>query len=271
MFDPGDSTQYKPFGESDERFSIVGGNQKLADVLAARLGNQIHTEHYLKAISQNSKRYILTFGIGSSSSTDVEADMVLLTIPFTTLREVDIRIPLPEPKMNAIRNLGYGTNSKVFVGVNDRVWRNAGYVGYAFSDNGMMTGYDHTQMQTSNAGPGGYTVYLGGKAGIECGTPSLEELQKQFVPAVDQVFPGIIGSFNGRFQRWHWPSYVFSKCSYVSFKTGQYTTLSGAIQKPVDHLFFAGEHCSYEFQGFMNGAAKTGREAAEAIIQKLKG
>jgi monoamine oxidase len=195
---------------------------------------------------------------------------VLLTIPFTTLREVDIRIPLPEPKMNAIRNLGYGTNSKIFVGVNDRVWRNAGYVGYAFSDNGMMTGYDHTQMQTSNAGPGGYTVYLGGKAGIECGTPSLEELQKQFVPAVDQVFPGISGSFNGRFQRWHWPSYVFSKCSYVSFKTGQYTTLSGAIQKPVDNLFFAGEHCSYEFQGFMNGAAKTGREAAEAIIQKLK-
>lgn len=270
LFDPGDASQYKPFGESDERFSIVGGNQKLTDVLAARLAPQIHTEHILRAISQKQNRYVLTFGTGSTSSTDVEADVVLITLPFSVLRDVDIRIELPDWKLNAIKNLGYGTNSKLFVGVEERVWRKQGYSGYAFSDNTMMTGYDHTQMQTSNEGRGGYTIFLGGKPGIDCGTPSLEDLQKVFVPALDQVFPGVNAAFNGRFQRWHWPSYVFSKCSYVSFKAGQYTTISGAIQKPVGNLFFAGEHCSYEFQGFMNGGAKTGREAAEAIIQKLK-
>ncbi|MFI5135160.1 MAG: flavin monoamine oxidase family protein, partial [Chitinophagales bacterium] len=260
----------KLYGTSDERFSIVGGNEKLISVLANRLGDQIHTEHILTAISQKNKKYVLTFQMGGSGAMDVEADIVLLTLPFTKLREVDIRVPLPDWKTNAIKNLGYGTNSKLFVGVNDRVWRNQGYTGYAFSDNAMMNGYDHTQMQNGNQGVGGYTIFLGGKAGVDCGTLSLDDLQKQYVPALDEIFPGMNKSFNGRFQRWHWPSYVFAKASYTSYRVGQYTTLSGAAQKPVDNLYFAGEHCSYEFQGFMNGGAQTGRRAAEAIIEKLK-
>jgi monoamine oxidase len=38
-------------------------------------------------------------------------------------------------------------------------------------------------------------------------------------------------------------------------------------------VFFAGEHCSVDYQGFMNGGAETGRLAAEKIIgiyKKLK-
>lgn len=40
--------------------------------------------------------------------------------------------------------------------------------------------------------------------------------------------------------------------------------------KPVGKLFFAGEHCSYDFQGYMNGGAETGRWAAEAMAEKIK-
>ena len=35
------------------------------------------------------------------------------------------------------------------------------------------------------------------------------------------------------------------------------------------NLFFAGEHCSRDFQGFMNGGAQTGPMAAEAILQRI--
>jgi len=259
------------YGDSDERFSIIGGNQKLTDVLANRLSDQISKEHILTAINQNeNKKYVLTFKISASSTTDVEADIVLLTLPFTALREVDIKIPLPDWKLNAIKNLGYGTNSKLFVGLNDRIWRNQGYTGYSFSDTLMSNGYDHTQLQNGNQGTGGFTIFLGGKTGLDCDKPSLDELKDQYVPALDLVFPGSAQSFNGRFQRWHWPSYVFAKCSYTAYRPGQYTTISGAAKKPVDNLYFAGEHCSFEFQGFMNGGAQTGREAAEAIIEKLK-
>jgi monoamine oxidase len=39
---------------------------------------------------------------------------------------------------------------------------------------------------------------------------------------------------------------------------------------PVGGIYFAGEHTSLDFQGYMNGAAKTGREAAEMIAKKMK-
>lgn len=38
----------------------------------------------------------------------------------------------------------------------------------------------------------------------------------------------------------------------------------------VGNLYFAGEHLSDAFHGYMNGAAQTGRLAAEALIGRLK-
>jgi monoamine oxidase len=39
---------------------------------------------------------------------------------------------------------------------------------------------------------------------------------------------------------------------------------------PIGDVYFAGEHCSVDFQGYMNGAAETGRVAAETILEKVK-
>lgn len=271
IFDPGNGKEAALYGDSDERYAVRGGNLKICERLAAELQEEIREEYFLTALSQQAdQRYRLTFRIAGKGEIDTLADIVLMTIPFTTLREVDMKVQLPEWKTNVIRHVGYGTNSKLFVGVHERIWRQQGYAGYAFSDNGMMNGYDHTQMQHDNKGTGGYTIFLGGKPGVDCGHAPMEALQKQYVNALDGVFPGVAGSFNGNFQRWYWPGYAFSKCSYLSYKAGQYTTMCDAQIRPVGNLYFAGEHCSYDFQGFMNGGAETGRLAAERIIASLK-
>lgn len=38
----------------------------------------------------------------------------------------------------------------------------------------------------------------------------------------------------------------------------------------VGNLAFAGEHLSDEFYGFMNGAAQTGRLAAELVVRRIR-
>jgi monoamine oxidase len=68
----------------------------------------------------------------------------------------------------------------------------------------------------------------------------------------------------------HWPSYPYSLGSYAAYKKGQWTTIRGAEFKPVGNLFFAGEHCSLKYQGYMNGAAETGFLAAQEILKVLK-
>jgi len=272
IFNPDDGKGgYKLYGDSDEIYSVAGGNLKVCDALVNEVKINIFTEHLLTSISlKSNNQYQLTFKVGGAGEIGTPADIVILTLPFTTLRDVDIKVPLPEWKMNVIKNLSYGTSTKLFVGVNDRVWRKQGYTGYAFSDTLMINGYDHTQMQNNIQGKGGYTIFLGGKQALAAGAIDNSELQKQYVPALDGVFPGVASSFNDNFQKWNWASYVFAKCSYLSYSKGQYTSMGGAQYKPVDNLYFAGEHCSYEFQGFMNGGAQTGREVAEKIIAKLK-
>jgi monoamine oxidase len=39
----------------------------------------------------------------------------------------------------------------------------------------------------------------------------------------------------------------------------------------VGNLYFAGEHCSYDFQGYMNGAAQSGLDTAKALMMRLSG
>ena len=271
LFNPGDGKSYQLFGLSDERFSIIGGGQLLCDALAKEAGMGFVSGHMLTAISQNSSgKYQLHFETAPGQTKDIWADIVLITIPFSTLRNVDIKIPLPEWKLNSIHNLGYGTISKLFVGVNERVWRKQGFAGYAFADNGITNGYDHTQLQNGNKGPGGYTIYLSGKTGAGLGARDMNQLKEALIPKLNELYPGVSDSFNERFIRWDWPGYLFSKGSYMAYKTGQYTTLGGTQFAEVGNLYFAGEHCSYAFQGFMNGAAETGRKAAENIIRKLR-
>jgi monoamine oxidase len=76
---------------------------------------------------------------------------------------------------------------------------------------------------------------------------------------------------SGKYSRFHWPTHQFTKAGYSCFKVGQWTTIAGAEGRPVGNLLFAGEHCSYDFQGYMNGGAETGRVAAEEVIKTLSG
>ncbi|HNP23862.1 MAG TPA: FAD-dependent oxidoreductase [Panacibacter sp.] len=272
VFDPGDDKNYQLYGDSDERYSVIGGNLKICEALAGEITDYVLPDHFLRSIKLlSNNKYQLSFKIAGSGNISATADIVLCTLPFTVLREVDLQVPLPSWKLNTIQHLGYGSNSKLFLGVNERVWRKQGYAGYAFADNGMMNGYDNTQMQNHNIGAGGYTIAPGGKAGVEVGTIDQLLLRDKYVKALDGVFPGVATRFNNNFQTWCWPSYAYSKASYVSYKVGQYTSMADSESVPVDNLLFAGEHCSYRFQGFMNGGAETGRLAAEAIIKKIKG
>jgi monoamine oxidase len=59
-------------------------------------------------------------------------------------------------------------------------------------------------------------------------------------------------------------------CSYSYWKPGQYTAFSGYEGTRQGNIHFAGEHCSINFQGFMEGGAQEGRRAAAEILGDLK-
>ncbi len=254
------------YGSSDERYKITGGNQKIVDALADTLKNSIHTEcRLVKLQSKGNNGFELFF---EDKTQPVKADIVLLTLPFKLLREVELNIELPTVKRYAINNLGYGDNSKLFLGFNGRPWRTKyNSVGMSYSDNGTQNSWDNSQMQAGI--DGGLTVYLGGNDAVALGNNTTDFQAQKYLGLLNQLYPGIKDNYNNKAYRMNWQNYPFAKCGYSAWKVGQYTTIAGSEIETVGNLYFAGEHTSYNYQGYMNGGAVTGRRAAENILKKI--
>jgi monoamine oxidase len=259
------------FGESDERYKVRGGNQSICDALAEKYQNHIQLNRTLESIRKKSTGFNLKMSGMSGMSGDVVADMVIMTIPFTKLRLVDIGIPMPQVKWDSINTLGYGTNAKLMLGMNRHVWREQGYCGLVYADNGIPNGWDNAQLQTGDNEAAGLSILFGGESGVNVGKGSVESQKNKYLPKWEQIYKGVTAAHNGKVARMHWSSYPHNLGSYICPTLGQYTTIGGAEQFPVGNLYFAGEHCGGDFAGFMNGAAQSGREAAEAIVAKVNG
>lgn len=260
---------FEIFGDSDERYVTKGGAQRFVDELAKRMDAQVNLGQKLVRIAENGTGYTLDFELLDSGTTvSVDADFVILTLPFSTLRDVDLQVELPAAKKKAIAELGYGYNAKILVGFDQRIWRDQGYSGYTYADVGFQLAWDCSRQQDGT--DGGLTLYSGGQAGLDVGKGSAASQADKLMPGVEKVYPGVTATRNGTVARFHWPTYNLSKGSYACYLPGQWTTIAGAEIETVGRLFFAGEHTSANFQGFMGGGAETGRVAAEGVLALIK-
>jgi monoamine oxidase len=255
-------------GESDERYKVKGGNQQLVDELARRLEQQIQRRHRLESIKSKGEGFTLTFQ-ADSGVVEEDADIVVLAIPFTMLREVNMQVPLSPLKQKAIKELGYGMNGKVLVGFKTRHWQTLGYSGATYTDQPFQLAWDNSFLQPGMAG--GLTLYSGGKLANDAGQGTAEEVAARLMTGVERAYPGILKERNGKVSRFHWPTFPWTKSSYSCYRPGQWTTIAGSEGLPEGNLHFAGEHCSYDFQGYMNGAAQSGADTAKAIMGQLSG
>ncbi len=255
------------FGISDERYKLRNGNQQIPNALAKRYTNHLEMGRALQAIRTKGNAYELVF---SGMSVPVVADYVIITIPFSILRKLDVKLEMPKVKRKCINELGYGTNAKLMIGTKRHLWREQGYTGLVYSDNGITNGWDNAQLQTPDNQSAGLSILFGGKRGINVGHGTPEQQKDKYLKLWEQIYPGATAAYNGKTARMHWPSYPHALGSYICPTVGQYTSIYGAEQMPLGNVFFAGEHCGGDFAGFMNGAAQSGREAAEAVLLKVK-
>jgi monoamine oxidase len=255
------------FGASDERFKIRAGSQRLTDALAARLGPRVFTGCRLVRLRRSGSDWVLTLA-GTHSAVDVRADAVVLALPFTLLREVDLGNLLPPAQRLAVDTLGYGTSSKLMLGTQRRIWRDQGCDGGVYTDTPLQTSWDCSRQRADDGGV--FTVFLGGREGMAVGQRDEAAQAHRFAAMADGIFPGFASQLTGATRRVHWASQPFAMGAYTCYRPGQWTSFGGAESTPLrGGLYFAGEHCATASQGYMNGAAETGRKAAMAIIRRL--
>jgi monoamine oxidase len=266
------------YGTSDERYHITGGNQQLPQAIAHLITTRapkctINLNTKMTAIARNADgTYTLTFtGPGGTSSQVF--DQVILTLPFSVLRGLTFGAAgFSSDKTYAINNLGYGTNSKLQLQFSSRYWNlseqpwSIANDGTTYVDTAFQSGWDVTRGQ---AGTSGIMVrYAGGTIGTSFtrdDPASLDTYAKDTLSLLEAFFPGITPYYNGLVTLsapWRNPDLLGS---YSCWKVGQYTSVAGLERLRQGNCHFAGEHCSINFQGFMEGGAEEGARAAAEI------
>jgi monoamine oxidase len=270
---------FRMFGRSDERYHIVGGNEALPRAIAETLpAGSIQTGASLTAIAKNADgSYALSFSRGNSKFS-VTADRVILALPFSILRNLDYKAAGFNPlKTTAIQQIGYGTNAKLHLQFTNRMWNQTGPWGISNGSSFSDTGYQNT-WEVTRAQPGqtGILVdYTGGSIGAsftgDNTKPSVvQSYALQFLSQLQAVFPGISQQWNGRATLDTPARNPYSLGSYSFWKKGQYTLFAGAERERSGRCHFAGEHCSINFQGYMEGGADEGARAATEILADYK-
>jgi monoamine oxidase len=273
-------SKFTPFGVfSDERYHVVDGNDRITEGLTRELPGQIsYGSRLLRARHLSDGRIELTFQQGSRTVTFTH-DIIVLAIPFTTLRhvELDANLGLPPPQRVAIQELGYGTNAKMMIGFSSRPWHPLGSNGTAYTNLANVQTTWETNPSRGTVTRGVLTDYSSGQRGAGLNPHAVQAETQRFLTDLNHVFPGTLGAatlVQGQYLAHleHWPSNPFMKGSYTCYKPGQFTTMAGLEGIPAGNLLFAGEHTNsfYEWQGFMEGAALSGIAAAKSILTAAK-
>jgi monoamine oxidase len=258
------------FGPSNEKYHVRGGNDQIAEALAAALPGPITRGSELVAIRQTpAGAYALTFDQGGTTI-PVTADRVVLALPFSIMRRsVDwSRAGFGPEKSRAIRELGMGTNSKLHVGFRTRHWRALGCTGDTYSDTGYQASWEVSRAQPGTAGL--LVDYTGGRIGDSFGSGTPATRAARFLGQLEPVLPGVSDQWDGTATVDYWAAYPWTLGSYSYYRPGQYTAFGGAEEEVSGACHFAGEHTTQDYQGYLQGAVFSGQRAAGEVLAAIR-
>jgi monoamine oxidase len=261
-------------GGADEKWHVHGGNDQLIYGILDRLPSGVlHLDQRLVAVSASGTGFKCTFESGPSTH-DVLADHVVLALPFTTLRQVDLKgVSINPLHHQAIQQEPLGTNSKFFLQFDQRVWNvSDNATGNCYCGGVVEGGWDATNYQSGRAGilaalPGGSSAQDWGTTyGLSnyAGAPP-PAMTAAFLDQFNGLFPGVSDAFNGRSHFVWSPGDPHILGAYSYLKVGQYTTFNGIQGQREANLHFAGEQTSVNFQGYVEGGLRSGYRCADEI------
>jgi monoamine oxidase len=249
---------HEKFWTDSERFRCDGGNQQLARKLAQELKNDVKTNVAAKSI-------VLTkdgVRVEATDGTAFEADDAILAVPPSTWPRIQFIPPLP----TALTTPGpqMGKNVKFIVTSRNEFWKGK-------SPNLSSDGAVNLTWQATEGQPGtgeAMTAFSGARSSEKCqGWKPLDRPSK-YVAELSRVYRKTRSAFaDGRFMNWPMDTWVHA--SYAFPAPGEVVEL-GPIYSAghMSHLHFAGEHTSYAFIGYMEGALHSGVSIAQKLARR---
>lgn len=240
---------------------VLGGSWRISETMAAdldvRLGQPVRT------VAQTADGVRVT----TRDGTAYDADRAILTLPPTLAGRLEYDPPLPAWRDQLTQKLPAGSVFKVYAVYPTPFWREDGLNGQAGSDRGPV------KVTFDNTPPGYDRGILMGFIEAEDGRHWARRTPAERQAAVVDCFVRYFGPRAAEPMEYverDWMAEEFSRgCYGAHFAPGVWTGFGPALREPVGRLHWAGAECSPVWNGYMEGAVRSGEATAREVLALL--
>jgi monoamine oxidase len=251
-------------GAQQSRF--VGGSQVIALKMAAELGNRVVLDSPVRRIAQGPTGATVT-----SDRMTVSAKRVIVATPPALAVRIDYEPILSFQRDQLMQRYGQGTLTKVFVVYDTPFWREQGLTGTAV-DTGFpvsATFDDSPPNASGSQGPGIILGFVGGDNARTYAGMSPADRQA----AVLNQYVNFFGSQARNataFYETMWSGEQWTRgCPVGIPSTGTLLAYGAWIRQPEGLIHWAGTETSPYWNGYMDGAVRSGERAADEVLREL--
>jgi len=238
---------------------VTGGSVLVAQAMAAALGDRVVLGRPVRRIEQNDDgvRVIARDG------TQYRGDAAIVTLPPALAGRLEYDPPLPSWRDQLTQRMPAGSVIKVYAIYAEPFWRSAGLNGQAASDTGpVKITFDNSPPSGS---PGVLLGFLEGQEARAWARRSPADRQA----AVTGCFVRYFGPQAARPRQYverDWMAEEFTRgCYGAHFAPGTWTSYGEAWRAPAGRIHWAGAECAPLWNGYMEGAVRSGEAAADAV------
>ncbi|HVF11847.1 MAG TPA: FAD-dependent oxidoreductase [Actinomycetota bacterium] len=243
---------------------IVGGSQTIALLLADRLGDVVFLESPIRRIEQTPSKVVV-----HSDALSVEAQRAIVAIPPTLAGRITYDPPLPPGRDQLTQRVPQGSVVKVNAVYESPFWRNEGLRGQA-ADPSALVGFT-----ADNSPPDGDVgVLVGFIEGRHAQNYSREDPSNRRKLVLDDLarYFGPQAATPLEYHERDWSAEEWTRGCYGGhFAPGVWSQYGHALRESIGRIHWAGTETSSEWNGYMEGAVRSGQRAASEVLSEIAG
>jgi monoamine oxidase len=248
-------------GAQQDRF--VGGSQRVAIQMAEELG----PDRLILGQPVGTIRYGAEGVVVEAAGAMVRARRAVVAIAPPLAARIAYDPPLPGFRDQLTQRMPLGTVVKCMAIYDDPFWRQEGLSGQALSDVGpVRLTYDNSPPDGS---PGVLLGFLEGARARELGRLPVEERRTAVVGTFARIFGPRAGRPVAYIERL-WAEEEWTRGCYGShMPPGAWTAYGPALRAPIGPLHWAGAEYATVWNGYMDGAVRSGEATTREALARL--
>jgi monoamine oxidase len=247
-------------GAQDSR--LVGGSQLVSLKLAARLGARVVLGAPVRRIVQGSGGVTVQSDAGSW-----HARRVIVAIAPTLAGRIDYEPALPPLRDGLTQRVPQGSVIKYEAIYPTPFWREAGLSGYTNTDRPPVHfTYDNSP---PSGKPGVLLGFVAGQDARRLSAMSAASRRSEALTAFVRLFGPAAGRPRQLVEQ-NWSTEPWTRGCYAGYMPpGVWSDFGAALRQPVGRLHWAGTETAEVFNGYMDGAVRSGERAATEVTARL--